>query len=93
VNERRIQVRVLVSGTVQGVSYRAFTRREAEKLNVVGWVRNLDDGRVEGVFQGSQRAVDAVVAWCRRGPLRAVVTDVEVAPMPLEAFHGFDVRR
>lgn len=89
---RRIQVRVIVTGNVQGVGYRGHTQREAAKIGVNGWVRNLADGTVEAVFSGTQDAVDRMVNWCRRGPLCVHVTEISVEKMPMEAFHGFDVR-
>lgn len=89
---RRIQMHVWVSGTVQGVSFRAMTRKEALKVGVLGWVRNLDDGRVEAVFHGPEAMVHHMVRWCGRGPMHASVTDVAAEPMALEAFGGFDVR-
>lgn len=58
--------------------FRDSCRREAERLGVRGWVRNLPDGRVEAVFEGEPDAVDAMVAWCHRGPPRARVSSVEV---------------
>lgn len=85
-------MKVWVSGTVQGVSFRALTRKEALRTGVVGWVRNLEDGRVEAVFSGSEAAVYAMVNWCHRGPLHANVTEVVSEPMALEAFSGFDIR-
>lgn len=69
---------MLVSGTVQGVWFRESTRKEAEALGVAGWIRNLPDGRVEAAFEGPAPAVDAMVAWCRRGPPDAKVDGVEV---------------
>lgn len=89
---RRIQMHVWVSGTVQGVSYRAMTRKEALRVGLLGWVRNLEDGRVEAVFHGPEAAVHQMVRWCHLGPLHASVTDVTAEPMALEAFGGFDVR-
>jgi len=74
------RVRVQVSGLVQGVWFRESTKQEAERLGVTGWVRNRVDGRVEGVFEGPEAAVDRLVAWCRTGPSAARVDDVEVAP-------------
>lgn len=71
--ERR---RVFVSGTVQGVFFRESTREEADRHGVAGWVRNVPDGRVEAVFEGPREAVEALVAWCRRGPPRARVEEV-----------------
>ncbi|MBM4346480.1 MAG: acylphosphatase [Deltaproteobacteria bacterium] len=89
---RQIQTHVLVTGRVQGVSYRAATRKMALQLNLRGWVRNLPDGRVEAVFAGVEPSVHAMVAWCQRGPLHAAVSDVATARQPIEAFSGFDIR-
>lgn len=72
------RARVIVSGRVQGVFFRASAREEAERRSLGGWVRNLRDGRVEAVFEGEDKAVDEMVDWCRTGPPSAVVTDVEV---------------
>ncbi len=83
---------VWVSGRVQGVFFRAATAEEAHRLGVAGWVRNLPDGRVEAVFEGEESAVDAAVAWCRRGPERAAVTSVVVEHEPAEGIAGFSVR-
>ncbi len=73
-----IRVYVLVSGRVQGVFFRASTKKRADELNLTGWVRNLDDGRVEAVFEGEQEKVDNMVEWCRKGPNYADVKDVQV---------------
>lgn len=72
-----MQVRVVVSGRVQGVAFRDSTRREAERHGVAGWVRNLPDGRVEALFDGPAAAVEALVHWCHRGPPSAQVTGVQ----------------
>lgn len=89
---RQIQIHMLVSGKVQGVSYRAATRKTALQYNLRGWTRNLPDGRVEAVFVGIEPSVHAMVAWCQRGPLKAAVTDVTTTRQPIEAFTGFDIR-
>jgi len=68
----------LVTGRVQGVWFRESCRDQAQAAGVAGWVRNLADGRVEVVLEGPPAAVDEVLAWCRRGPGRARVDDVEV---------------
>lgn len=60
----RTRARVLVSGTVQGVYFRATTRETAREHGVDGWVRNLEDGRVEAVFEGPEEAVEALVEFC-----------------------------
>jgi acylphosphatase len=84
---------VFVSGTVQGVYYRATTREQATEHGVDGWVRNLDDGRVEAVFEGPQDAVEAMVEWCHEGSPAARVEDVEVEYGDPEGETGFHVRR
>jgi len=73
-------VRVRVEGSVQGVFYRATTRKTALGLGLTGWVANRPDGSVEAFFQGPSAAVEAAVAWCREGPLGARVDRVEVEP-------------
>lgn len=83
------RVRVLVSGRVQGVFFRVECARRARDLGVVGYVRNLPDGRVEAAFEGSEKDVDDMVAWCRQGPEWASVEDVgveEESPTEEQAF-------
>ncbi|MEM8531412.1 MAG: acylphosphatase [Chloroflexota bacterium] len=70
-----------VSGRVQGVQgvhFRVATREQARAHGVCGWVRNLDDGRVEAVFKGDRSAVQHVVSWCYRGPSFAHVDHVDL---------------
>lgn len=88
----RIRRHVWVSGVVQRVFFRAETARSAGRLGVAGWVRNLPDGRVEAVFEGPAEAVEAAVAWCRRGPARAIVEHLEVADEAPEGLTVFSVR-
>lgn len=73
-------VRVVISGKVQGVWYRAWTREQAEERGLDGWVRNRRDGSVEAIFSGTAEAVEAMLAACREGPSRAVVSDIAVSP-------------
>lgn len=68
-----------VRGVVQGVSFRWFTRQEAERLGLVGWVRNERDGSVRLEVQGPERDVEELLAWIRHGPTHARVVDVEVS--------------
>jgi acylphosphatase len=75
-----VRVRVVVSGRVQGVFFRARCADEARRLGVGGWVRNLSDGRVEAVFEGEAPAVDTMVSWSRHGPPGAQVAHVETEP-------------
>jgi acylphosphatase len=77
-----IRKRVVVEGRVQGVGYRVSCARQAEAAGVSGRVRNLPDGDVEAVFEGPADAVDALVAWCQRGPSMAHVRRVRVFDEP-----------
>jgi len=72
------RVSVVVHGRVQGVAFRHYTCRQALELGVTGWVRNRPDGAVEGLFEGSDAAVDALLDWCRSGPPAARVDSVDV---------------
>lgn len=74
----RVTRHLVIFGRVQGVFYREAMRIEAERLGVCGWVRNRRDATVEAVVQGPAPAVEALIAWARRGPPDARVTDVEV---------------
>jgi acylphosphatase len=87
-----IRYRVLVSGRVQGVYFRDACRRVALQHGVNGWVRNLPDGRVEGVFEGDAEDVARVVDWTRRGPDLAVVADVALQAEPPEGLGTFLIR-
>jgi len=88
----RTRAHVYVSGKVQGVYFRATTRDEAQKRDVDGWVRNLDDGRVEAVFEGPEEAVEGMVAFCHEGSSAARVEDVEVTSGDPQGEEGFRVR-
>ena len=92
-NDDRVRAHVLVSGTVQGVYYRANTRDTARELGVDGWVKNLADGRVEAVFEGPENAVEEMVEWCHTGSPAAKVEDVEVEYDDPEGEDGFQIRR
>jgi acylphosphatase len=86
------RIRAIVSGRVQGVSYRAATASKARQLGLVGWVRNLPDGRVELEAEGPADQIEALVAWCRQGPPAAQVQSVAVEERPASgAERSFDV--
>lgn len=82
-------VRIVVSGRVQGVGFRAFAVREATRLGLDGWVRNLPDGRVEAVAQGGEDAVAQFVGALRRGPVAARVDEVVVEETEATVPPGF----
>ena len=83
------RVRLVVSGRVQGVFFRATCARRARALGLGGSVRNMPDGSVEAVFEGPSGDVEAMVAWCRTGPELARVDEVEVQEEPLTGIRTF----
>jgi len=88
--QARLHVRI--EGRVQGVFFRASTRNEAVRRGLTGWVRNLPDGRVEAVFEGSRSRLEGMLAWCRQGPRYAYVDHVEVDWQSYQgAFHDFRI--
>lgn len=88
-----IRCRLIVQGRVQGVAFRVSACGEARRLRLGGWVRNREDGSVEAVAEGPQDAVQAFVAWCRRGPPAAEVSNVAVTYTEATGgLAGFNVR-
>lgn len=86
-------VRVTVAGRVQGVGFRAATAREARRIGVDGWVRNLPDGRVEVWAEGDSNRVDALIEWLRRGPPSAHVASIATDDSgPPAGSQGFSIR-
>ena len=88
----RIRRRVVVRGRVQGVAYRASTQAQATRLGVAGWVRNRADGSVEVEAEGAAEAVDALIAFCRRGPRFAEVREVAVEEAAPQGAREFAIR-
>lgn len=87
-----IAIRAVVRGEVQGVGFRDATVRRADELGVLGWVRNGEDGTVQVHAEGSEAAVDELLAFLRSGPPAAHVTDVEVERVRVEGHEQFAVR-
>lgn len=79
---------IVVSGRVQGVSFRAHTVAMARNYGVQGWVENMEDGRVEILAEGQDEAVDKLIAWCHEGPGAARVEHVEVEWQPYQGNLG-----
>jgi len=74
-------VHVYIKGKVQGVWFRSHTKQQAEILGIHGWVRNVRDGRVEGVFEGEDDTVDKMVEWCHHGSPLSTVKEVKIEEM------------
>ena len=89
---KMIRAHAYISGYVQGVGYRYSAIRAARHIGVSGWVKNLDDGRVEAVIEGEQNDVEQMIDWCRRGPAGGNVAGVELSYLPYQGeFHSFDL--
>lgn len=71
------RVHLIISGDVQGIGFRAWAKEAARKLDLIGWVRNRDDGAVELVAEGSEANLNEFIALCHKGPEVAWVTDVK----------------
>ena len=84
---------IQVTGKVQGVFYRATTQKQANLLNISGWVRNEADGSVLIDAEGDADDVAQLIGWCKQGPDRARVSHVSVTEKPLAGYQGFTVRR
>ncbi len=82
-------IRCYISGRVQGVWFRAYTREKALELGLTGYARNLPDGRVEVLACGRQEDVDALRTWLWEGPPHARVDDVQWRLVPFEDTFGF----
>ena len=74
----KLRAHLLISGKVQGVYFRHNTQIVASKHNVTGWVRNLEDGRLEVVLEGDEMDVDQVIKWCKIGPPEAEVKHINI---------------
>jgi acylphosphatase len=84
-------VEVRITGEVQGVSFRGYTAREAVRLELVGWVRNEDDGSVSAHLEGPEGAVEEMLAWCRDGSPGAEVRNVTVEDAEVTDSETFEV--
>jgi acylphosphatase len=86
------RIRVYVTGKVQGVFFRQALKVKAKQNNILGWVKNLDDGRVEAVMEGNEENLDILVEWCHGGPANARVEDVDIRNEKFSnEFSKFDV--
>lgn len=85
--------RLIISGRVQGVSYRAWFAQQAEKAGINGWVRNRTDGTVEAVIEGDDTALEALITRSHKGPMLARVDKItDIEPDQHSGFTGFEVR-
>jgi len=84
-------VNLLIKGKVQGVYFRTVSKDEADKLGVTGWVKYISEGRVEIMATAPEEQLQQFIQWCRKGPEKAIVTDVIVTPLAQQQFDEFAV--
>jgi len=86
-------IRLLLTGSVQGIFFRQFIKEHADKNKVKGFIRNLEDGRVEVFIEGDQEKVENVINICKRGPKHANIRNVEEIPQSFQDFKEFKILR
>ena len=86
-------IRAYLSGTVQGVFFRKFLEEKASEFGVRGFVRNLDDGRVEVLIEGRDENVNSMLEACKRGTQHTKITDVQTQELKHQGFDGFKTFR
>jgi len=86
-------IEINVSGRVQGVFYRQSTKEKAVELGIKGKVMNLDNGNVKIIATGTKEQLNKLIDWCKTGPPKARVTNVDVQELPLRSFEDFSIVR
>jgi acylphosphatase len=86
-------VRLIISGKVQGVFFRASARDIANALGVTGWVKNNQAGNVEILASGNDVSIKQLIAWCRKGPANARVSHIDIAEEEEKKFENFSILR
>jgi len=84
-------VRLYITGTVQGIFFRAFVKENAERNNIKGFVRNLEDGRVEIFLEGDSDSVNKMIEICKKGPKHSQIKDIEIKLEKFQDFKTFKV--
>jgi acylphosphatase len=86
-------ISILVKGKVQGVNFRYYTKQRAEIIGVTGTVKNLPNGNVLVVATGEDYQLNDLIAYCKEGPPKAMVTEIIKEELPLQIFMGFEIVR
>ena len=86
-------VSITIKGRVQGVYYRQSTKQKALELAITGIVANRPDGSVQVVATGTSEQLERLADWCRQGPPKAIVTEIQAKELPLQLFDHFTIER
>ena len=84
-------VRLYIKGTVQGIFFRQFIKENAERNDVKGFVRNLEDGRVEVFIEGDNENIEKMIELCNKGPKHSKIDNVEVKEEKIQDFKEFKI--
>jgi len=84
-------LRVYITGTVQGVFFRKYIKDKADELNIRGFVRNLDDGRIEIIIEGRDENVNEMLSKCKQGPSHAEIKEINFEGLRHQGFKGFKI--
>ncbi len=84
-------VRLYINGIVQGVFFRAFIKENAERYNVKGFSRNLEDGRIEVFLEGEPDNVNTMIELCKKGPKHSQIRKVDIKPERFQSFKSFKI--
>jgi len=91
--QEKIRAHIIVSGRVQGVYFRQDTAKQAQKLGILGWVRNLNDGKVEAVLEGAKEDVQKIIDWTKKGPFLARVLNLDIKWQEYKGeFNNFEIK-
>lgn len=84
-------VRLYIEGTVQGVFFRAFIKENAERFNIKGFIRNLEDGRIEIFLEGDANEVNKMIEICEKGPKHSIIKKVDIKEEKFQDLKSFKV--
>jgi len=84
-------VRIYITGTVQGIFFRAFIKEHAERLDIKGFTRNLEDKRIEVFLEGDSEQVNKMIELCKKGPKHSQIKKVDIKPEKFQSFKVFKV--
>ena len=91
--QKKVRAHILISGRVQGVYFRQKTAKQAQMLGISGWVRNLNDNKVEAVLEGAKEDVQKIIDWAKKGPFLARVLNLDIKWQEYKGeFNNFEIK-
>ena len=87
-----MRIHVFINGKVQAVFFRAYLKKNAQKLKLFGWAKNLPDGRVEAVFEGAEKQIKTIIKLCQKGSPASRVEKIEVVKEKEENLNSFKIK-